>query len=186
MDSIANKSPHHFHIPVMGTGFTIDTPLRVAKYGISSVVSLSDDVLLEQMRKFHCQNFGMQYTQIPDSDKNARANRVTAYLDLLDELVSRQVKQLQSSPFEPGSEITRYFDLIPDSPSKELYHDMLVESDPVKKSEMQRSLRSQVQPGGIDVNIMTKLDRDIYRNGEKLPAEYADAMSALRGFAEST
>ena len=36
---------HRFHIPVMGTGFTIDTPLKVARYGISSVVSLVDDVL---------------------------------------------------------------------------------------------------------------------------------------------
>ncbi len=31
------RSEHTFHIPVMGTGFTIDTPLRVAKYGISSI-----------------------------------------------------------------------------------------------------------------------------------------------------
>ena len=35
----------------MGTGFTIDTPLNVAKYGISSVVSLVDDLLIEKMRK---------------------------------------------------------------------------------------------------------------------------------------
>ena len=31
----------------VGTGFTIDTPLKVARYGISSVVSLVDDVLIE-------------------------------------------------------------------------------------------------------------------------------------------
>ncbi|MCH8107975.1 MAG: quinolinate synthase NadA, partial [Chloroflexi bacterium] len=36
------------------------------------------------------------------------------------------------------------------------------------------------------VNIMTKLDRDRYRDGQKLPPEFADAMSALRGFANST
>ncbi len=40
---------HTFSIPVMGTGFSIDTPLRVAQYGISSVISLVDDVLIEQM-----------------------------------------------------------------------------------------------------------------------------------------
>ena len=27
---------HTFHIPVMGTGYTIDTPLKVAHFGISS------------------------------------------------------------------------------------------------------------------------------------------------------
>jgi hypothetical protein len=37
----------------MGTSFTVDTPLKVARYGISSVVSLVDDVLVEQMRRFH-------------------------------------------------------------------------------------------------------------------------------------
>jgi hypothetical protein len=30
---------HAFHIPVLGLGFSIDTPLKVARYGISSVIS---------------------------------------------------------------------------------------------------------------------------------------------------
>ena len=30
-------------VSIMGTGFTIDSPLRVAKYGISSVISLVDE-----------------------------------------------------------------------------------------------------------------------------------------------
>jgi hypothetical protein len=51
---------------------------------------------------------------------------------------------------------------------------------------MQEDLRQRAIPGSIDVNIMTKLDRDIYWNGNKLPAEFADAMAALRGFAHST
>ena len=44
---------HTFHIPVMGTAFTIDTPLRIAKYGISSVVSIGDDELCEVMREHY-------------------------------------------------------------------------------------------------------------------------------------
>jgi hypothetical protein len=39
--------------------------------------------------------------------------------------------------------------------------------------------------GEIDVNIMSKLDRDRYENGEKLPSIMSDAQSALRGFALS-
>ena len=31
----------------MGTGFTIATPLNVARYGISSVISLVDDALID-------------------------------------------------------------------------------------------------------------------------------------------
>jgi len=41
-------------------------------------------------------------------------------------------------------------------------------------------------PGSIDVNIMSKGDRDLYRDGAKLPAKYSDASAALRGFAQST
>jgi hypothetical protein len=48
-------SPHHtFHIAVMGIGFTLDTPLRVSQYGISSVISLVDDLLIEQVRRDWC------------------------------------------------------------------------------------------------------------------------------------
>ena len=43
------KTHHYLHIPIMGTGFTIDTAIRVAKYGISSVLSLVDDLLIEQL-----------------------------------------------------------------------------------------------------------------------------------------
>ena len=42
---------HSFHIPVMGIGFTVDTPLKVSQFGIDSVISLVDDVLLEKLRK---------------------------------------------------------------------------------------------------------------------------------------
>ena len=37
----------------MGTAFTADTPLKVAQYGIDSVISIVDDVLLERLRKFY-------------------------------------------------------------------------------------------------------------------------------------
>ncbi len=40
-------------------------------------------------------------------------------------------------------------------------------------------------PGSIDVNIMVKGDRDVYRDGQKLPPRFSDASAALRGFAQS-
>jgi len=170
----------------MGTGFSIDTPLKVAKYGISSVISLVDDVLIEQMRKFHSQRLGLQYVEITKSDKDRRANRITAYLNLMCDLVRDQVTELQASPFEPGSEITRYFELLPDSPLKNSYSRMLVATDSAEKAELQNELRSQAVPGSIDVNIMTKLDCDLYYRGNKQSMESADAMAALRGYAKST
>ena len=48
-----NKKPaHNFHIPVMGLAYTIDSPIRVAQFGISSVVSIIDDEIVERMRDF--------------------------------------------------------------------------------------------------------------------------------------
>jgi len=186
MKNAVFRNPHTFHIPVIGTGFSIDTPLRVAEYGISSVISLVDDILIEQMRKYHCEKAGEPYEEIADRDEDARARRITAYLNLLDRLIERQVAQLQTSPFEVGSEITRYFDMLPESPLKETYREMLAFGDPEKKTRMQEHLRQLAVPGDIDVNIMSKLDRDVYRNGEKLPQEFSEAMAALRGYARSS
>lgn len=186
-DYSSNVTNHTFHIPVMGTGFTIDTPLKVARYGISSSISLVDDVLIEQVRKFYCEQENEPYEEIPNSSQDSRARRITAYLNLVDRLVQRQVDALQRAAFEDGSEITKYYELLPDnSPLKKVYAEMQATSDPSKKSELQEILRSKAVPGSIDVNIMTKLDRDHFEKGEKLPPIYADAMSALRGFAEST
>ncbi|MBI9017778.1 MAG: hypothetical protein JEZ07_11025 [Phycisphaerae bacterium] len=186
MTILIPQSSHTFHIPVMGTGFTIDTPLRVAKYGISSVISMVDDTLIEQMRKFHCEKAGLPYQEIPDSDDNARALRITGYLNLLDSLVAQQVTALQGSPFDPGSEITRYFELLPDSPLKQDYLEMLSNDDPQGKQQQQEALRSQAIPGSIDINIMTKSNREKYRGTVKLAPEFSDAMAAMRGYADST
>jgi hypothetical protein len=118
--------PHTFNIPVMGTGFTIDTPLKAARYGITSVISLVDDALIEQMREYHSRTHGEPFEPIESDEDDARARRITAYLNLLDRLIRRQVEKLQQSPFEPGSEITRYYSLLPQGPLKSLYRDMVL------------------------------------------------------------
>ncbi len=169
----------------MGTGFTIDTPLKVARFGISSVISLVDDVLIEQMRRFHSQASGEPYEAITDRDEDRRARRITAYLDLLQRLIDRQVQKLQTSPFESASELDRYFEMLPDGSRKSLYRQMQATSDPSEKARLQERLRPLATPGTIDVNIMTKLDRDAYRGTLKLPADQSDALSALRGYANS-
>ena len=185
MSNNTTRSVHTFHIPVMGTGFSIDTPLRVAKYGISSVISLVDDYLIEQMRKFHCEKEGEPYEKITDREEDTRARRITAYLNLIDRIIKKQVKELQASPFEKGSEITRYYEMLPETPLKRSYRNMLSSADTVEKAQMQEALRRQAVPGSIDVNIMTKVDFDVYRGKEKLPPEFSFSRAALRGFAKS-
>ncbi len=170
----------------MGSGFTIDSAMHVARYGISSAMSLVDDTLIEGMRKYHCEHAGEPYEAITAKSEDARARRMTAYLNLLDRLVARQVEELRASPFEPGSEITRYHEMLPDSPGKHAYREMLANDDPKEKAWLQSELRRQVVPGTIDVNIMSKGDRELYCDGQKLPAKFTEASAALRGFANST
>jgi hypothetical protein len=179
------KSEHTFHIPVMGTGFTIDTALKTAQYGIASVISLVDDVLIEQMRKVHTDRVGEPYEPITGEDGDVRAHRITAYLNLVNRLVRQQVASLRAEPFEAGTGITKYFEMLPDCPTKDAYRRMLDESDPENKLRMQNELRAMAIPGSIDVNIMTKLDCPHFCNGDALPPEQNDAMAALRGFAQS-
>ncbi len=179
-------SIHKFHIPVMGTGFTIDTPLKVAKYGISSVVSLVDDVLIEKMRKYYCEKSNRDYSPIAKSDIDHRAKRITAYLNLLDELIDEQVKDMKEDNFSEGSELNKYFEILSDS--EQIKQDFLkFKSGTSEDAEtLKAKLKESIIRGSIDVNIMTKLDKDNYSKGEKLPSIYSDALSALRGFANST
>lgn len=178
---------HSFYIPVMGTAFTIESPIKVAKYGISSVISSVDDLLIEKMRKFHCKLTGKEYVPIERHDHDSRARRITAYLNLLDQVVRDQFERLKASAFEIDTEITKYFELLADSsPLKKLYKTMLATKNPAEKEKVQDELRQKIQPGSIDLNIMTKVDRaNCDKNGNPLPSEYSDALAALRGFANS-
>ncbi len=177
---------HTFHIPVMGTGFTIDTPLKVARYGISSVISVGDDKLIEKMRRHYCGLYEEPYDPVEGSERDHRALRIQKYLDLVDRIVQSQVDRLRHEPFDGRSGISAYFEMLGDgSPAKRQYARMLRTKDPAQRSFLQSCLRSRVSAGAIDVNIMTKADRENSWHGEKLPREYSDALAALRGFATS-
>ncbi len=182
-----NTSLHKFHIPVLGVGFSVDAPLKVAKYGISSVMSLVDDTLLEKLRGHYFGSRNRMYVPIKTKEQDSRAKRITAYLNMIDEIVKEDFEKLKHSPFEPGSEITKYFELLPcDSALKIKYKKMLEISDNILRSEAERDLRESILPGSIDVNIMTKLDKVNYSSdGSPLSSEFNDAHAALRGFAQS-
>ncbi len=94
-----SESTHSFHIPVMGTSFTIDTPIKVAKYGISSVISCVDDVLVEKVRRFYCTMIGEEYVPIGKEEQDSRARRITAYLNLVDRLVREQFEKVKDVCF---------------------------------------------------------------------------------------
>lgn len=169
----------------MGTGFTIDTPLKVARYGISSVMSLVDDYLVEQMREFYCKQTGAKYEPIRETDEDARARRITAYMNLIDRMIARQVEELRASSFDrEDSEINRYYRLLPEGPLKDQWRSLKTVFG-AERARIEETLRHHAVPGSIDVNIMTKVDAE-RGNGQKVGPEHSDAMSALRGYALSS
>ena len=178
---------HKFHIPVLGLGYSIDTPLKVARYGISSVISIVDDELIERMREYHSQKNNIDFEPINKSVDDFRAKRITAYLNLVEEIVYDQFAKLKNEPFEPGSDICRYFEMLPeDSQLKQGYDLMMEYPDNVRKTIFQAILREQMTTGAIDVNIMAKVDKMNYAaDGASLGEENTDALAALRGFANS-
>ena len=180
--------PHTFHIPVMGLAYTIDTPIKVARFGIASVISIIEDRLVEMMRSYYYPTLNLEYKPISGHEDDSRAKRITDYLNLVNTIVQGQFEKLRNATFEAGSEIVKYFELLPDDSSlKLLYRKMMRCSDELEKLEMANFLRKHMRPGSIDVNIMTKLDREKYvKNGDGVVKEDAsDAVAALRGYAKS-
>ena len=178
------KNSHSFHIPVMGIGYTIDTPLKVSQYGIDSVISLVDDTLLEKMRKVYCEKFKIPYKEITESVEDFRAKRITSYLNSINNLAKKKFEELKNATIEKGNEIKEYFNMLPDSSTiKEKIKDFSAEY--FNFDEATKWLKENLSMGSIDVNIMTKLDKENYQQGEKLPTEYNDAHAALRGYANS-
>ena len=178
---------HKFHIPVLGTGFSIDTPVKVSKYGISSVISLVDDTLMEELRKHYSKIYNYIYEPIEAKEDDSRAKRVTAYLNLVKDIVDVQFSDLKNSSFETGKEIIKYFEMLPDdSLLKRDYELYLKTEDEELKKEIELHLKSNIKPGSIDVNLMTKLDKvNSGNDGQLLPAEFNDAHAGLRGYANS-
>ena len=100
--------PHHtFHIPVMGLAYTIDTPVKVARFGISSVISIIEDRLVEMMRKHYYPTINREYQPITVHEEDYRAKRITDYLNLVNIIVQTQVEKLRNAAFEAGSEIVK-------------------------------------------------------------------------------
>ncbi|MGM5631147.1 hypothetical protein O2K51_09605 [Apibacter raozihei] len=181
-----NKNFHTFHIPVMGISYTIDTPVKVARFGISSVISIVQDNLIERMREYYYKKNNNTYHPIETSDPDYRSKRITDYLNLLNQMVQNQIDKLKNSSFEPGSDLILYFEMLPeDNFLKKLYKKMKDIHDSYEKKKLQQELKEQIQAGSIDVNIMTKVDNNQYLRDGSVVEDGSDAITALKGYSES-
>lgn len=175
---------HSFHIPVMGLSFTLDSPIKVAKYGISSVVSIVDDVIIEKMNEYYSEKFELPFKSISNKVEDFRAKRITNYLNTVDTIVKTKFENLKQSFEEKHSEFEKYMEMLPDF--SELKHNFTETFKNNKiKDDVHHWIQENLIPGSIDVNIMTKLDKPNFKGKEKLPTEFNDAHAALRGFANS-
>jgi hypothetical protein len=180
------KPIHTFHIPVMGLAYTIDSPIRVAKYGISSVISIADDELIEKMNTFYHQKFDIPYQEITQKMHDYRAERITSYLNLVDKIVKEKFENFKTELTESKLALESYIAMLPNKSEIKKGLQSLVEDGIAFKENIKNYLESHLTPGDIDVNIMTKLDKDNFIKEEQLPVAFNDAHAALRGFANST
>jgi len=176
---------HTFHIPVMGLAYTIDSPIRVAQYGISSVVSIADDDLIEKMRNFYSNKFNIPYEEITQKFHDYRAERITSYLNLVDKIVKEKFESFKIELAESKTSLENFMAMLPNSSDIKKGFQNLMEDGISFKENIQNYIESHLFPGDIDVNIMTKLDKDNFVKNKQLPLEFNDAHAALRGFAKS-
>lgn len=182
---MTKKPLHTFHIPVMGLAYTIDSPIRVAQYGISSVISIADDDLIEKMRNFYSSKFNIPYEEITQKFHDYRAERITSYLNLVDKIVKEKFESFKTELAESKSALENFMSMLPNSSDIKKGFQNLLNDGIAFKENIQNYIESHLFPGEIDVNIMTKLDKDNFVKNEQLPIEFNDAHAALRGFANS-
>lgn len=181
-----NKKPaHNFHIPVMGLAYTIDSPIRVAQFGISSVVSIIDDEIVERMRDFYSKKFNFDFTAISIKSEDHRAERITAYLDMMDDIVTKKFKDFKAEISKNTETLKQFFGMLPSTSGlKDGLQNILNKKDNLAES-IKNFIDNNFTPGEIDVNIMTKVDKDNFVKNVQLPTIYNDAHASLRGFANS-
>jgi hypothetical protein len=182
---MTKKPLHTFHIPVMGLAYTIDSPIRVAQYGISSVISIADDDLIEKMRNFYSTKFNLPYEEITQKFHDYRAERITSYLNLVDKIVKEKFENFKTEIAESKTALENFIAMLPNTSDIKKGFQNLLEDGISFKENIQSYIESHLFPGEIDVNIMTKLDKDNFVKNQQLPVEFNDAHAALRGFANS-
>ena len=178
------KQQHTFHIPVMGTAFTADTPLKVSQFGIDSVIALADDVLLERLRKVYADKNNLQYEEIKNNTKDYRADRITSYLNLVNKLANQKYEEYTTATKEKVEALKTFFSTFPDTSQLKKEFNKLTDKY-FNMVEISTWLKENLNMGSIDVNIMTKVDKPNFFKDEALPSEYNDAHAALRGYANS-
>lgn len=160
---------HKIHIPVMGICYTADTPVRVAHLGITSVISLVDDGLLEEYRMAYAERLGLDL----GSPQTTRIGRIRSYLDFVADEVERKFTRLCAERFDGGSDKDLYFLMLPLDSRLRVEYDGIFAKTGLARIAAEAALTEKMEPGEIQANIMVGLNHD------------EAAFDAVRGFAAS-
>lgn len=160
---------HKIHIPVMGICYTADTPIRVAHLGITSVISLVDDGLLEEYRMAYAERLGLDL----GSPQTTRIGRIRSYLDFVADEVERKFTHLCACRFDGGSDKDLYFLMLPLDSRLRVEYDGIFAKTGTARIAAEAALTEKMEPGEIQANIMVGLNHD------------EAAFDAVRGFAAS-
>ena len=160
---------HKIHIPVMGICYTADTPIRVAHLGITSVISLVDDGLLEEYRMAYAERLGLDL----GSPQTTRIGRIRSYLDFVADEVERKFTRLCAERFDGGSDKDLYFLMLPLDSRLRVEYDGIFAKTGLARIAAEAALTEKMAPGEIQANIMVGLNHE------------EAAFDAVRGFAAS-
>ncbi len=180
-----NKPLHNFHIPVMGLAYTIDSPIRVAQYGISSVVSIIDDEIVEKMKNFYSKKFHLDYPCISTKTHDYRAKRITDYLNMMDDIVNEKFEAFKEEICRSSKALQNFMEMLPNTSELKTGLQQFLNCKDRISSSVKSFVDDHFMRGSIDVNIMTKVDKENFHGHEPLPTMYNDAHASLRGFANS-
>jgi hypothetical protein len=169
----------------MGLAYTIDSPIRVAQYGITSVISIIDDEVIEKMHTFYSQKFNFNYEGISNKIQDYRALRITSYLNMVDAIVQQKFEAFKQELAESKEALNNYIAMLPNKSELKKGLQNLLEDGIAFKENVMNYLENNLSAGEIDVNIMTKVDKDNFIKNEPLPVTFNDAHASLRGFANS-
>lgn len=173
---------HKIHIPVMGICYTVDSPIRVAPFGITSVISLVDDGLLEEYRMAYAEREGISVGK----PEQTRVGRIRAYLDFVEDEAERRFFALQSMRFVGGT-LPQYSNASAASANdKDKYFLMLPPDSPLKEEYMQVCPKSGLSRIGAEATLTAKMKMGEIQANIMVSLNHKDAaLDAVRGFAES-
>lgn len=153
----------------MGICYTADTPIRVAHLGITSVISLVDDGLLEEYRMAYAERLGLDL----GSPQTTRIGRIRSYLDFIADEVERKFTRLCACRFDGGSDKDLYFLMLPLDSRLRVEYDGIFAKTGLARIAAEAALTEKIEPGEIQANIMVGLNHE------------EAAFDAVRGFAAS-